>query len=144
MNLILSISICFILCTSHLNGQSSICTYEQNLDYWNGTDLTYIYAKSAALCCNLCGYQAGCIGIYIYINIWVKIKDISEIYQSQNLFLIRLYLRDFYKSLWKKNFSILFSLSNLLHLFIYSLLFKDMFLEIICVRYLTWSICLWK
>lgn len=42
--------------------QSSICSYENNIDYSQSVTSTYLYSTSAQLCCTLCGYKAECIG----------------------------------------------------------------------------------
>ena len=57
--LILVFLFCFL---KKLNAQTSICSYENNIDYAASITSTYLYTSSAQLCCSLCGYRSECIG----------------------------------------------------------------------------------
>ena len=43
----------FLILIEFSNAQSSVCAYENNVDYVSSVDITYVYAKAPAYCCSL-------------------------------------------------------------------------------------------
>ena len=62
MKPILSITL-WLLLVNYINSQASLCTNENNIDYSVSVIDTYVYTTSVQLCCTLCGFKKGCVGI---------------------------------------------------------------------------------
>ena len=58
--LIIFIALNFI---QNLNCQYSICSYENNIDYYVSVSLTYASAQGPQYCCALCSAKTGCVVI---------------------------------------------------------------------------------